>query len=73
MSMDKDTIKGKMKDVGGRMKRQAGEWTGDKEMQKEGSKDQIEGKAQKTFGNVKDAARDAKRDLESDKKKDEAA
>jgi uncharacterized protein YjbJ (UPF0337 family) len=58
--MDKDEVKGKMKDVGGRIERQAGEWTGDKEMQGEGAAKQVEGKVQNAFGKVKDAARDAK-------------
>ena len=72
--MDKDQIKGKMDDVAGRVKRQAGEWTGDKDLQAEGTKDQAKGKAESTFGKVKDAARDIKDDLsDKDQKKDEAA
>ena len=74
--MDKDRAEGKVKDIKGRVKRQAGEWTGDKDLQKEGAKDQIKGKTQNTLGKVKDFGRDvrkdAKRDLE-DKKKNEAA
>ena len=58
--MDKDEVKGKLKDVSGRIERQAGEWTGDKEMQGEGAAKQAEGKVQNAFGKVKDAARDAK-------------
>jgi uncharacterized protein YjbJ (UPF0337 family) len=58
--MDKDSIKGKIKDVGGRVERQAGEWTGDEKMQGEGAAKQAEGKVQNAFGKVKDAARDAK-------------
>ncbi len=65
--MDKDQIKGKMKDVAGRVERQAGEWTGDKDLQTEGTKDQAKGKAQNTFGKVKDAARDIKDDLKNDR------
>ncbi len=72
--MDKDQIKGKMDDVAGRVKRQAGEWTGDKDLQAEGTKDQAKGKAQNTFGKMKDAARDIKDDLsKKDREKDEAA
>ncbi len=63
--MDKDQIKGKMDDVAGRVKRQAGEWTGDQDLQAEGAKDQAKGKAQNTFGKVKDAAKDFKDDLEN--------
>ena len=58
--MDKDSIKGKIKDVGGRVERQAGEWTGDEKMQGEGAAKQAEGKVQNAYGKVKDAARDAK-------------
>ncbi len=65
--MDKDQIKGKLNDVAGRVKRQAGEWTGDKDLQAEGTKDQAKGKAQNTFGKVKDAARDLTDDLTSDR------
>jgi uncharacterized protein YjbJ (UPF0337 family) len=61
--MDKDRIKGKMEDVGGRIKRQAGEWTGDKELQGEGIADQAKGKARNAVGKVKDAARDVADDL----------
>jgi uncharacterized protein YjbJ (UPF0337 family) len=62
--MDKDSIKGKMKDVGGRIERQAGEWTGDEEMQDKGTANQAEGKVQNAFGKVKDAARDAKDNID---------
>ena len=65
--MDKDKIKGKMDDIKGRVKRQAGEWTDDPKLQAEGAGDQIKGKAEKAMGEVKDAARDA-----SQKARDEA-
>jgi uncharacterized protein YjbJ (UPF0337 family) len=57
--MDKDRIKGKMEDVGGRIERQVGEWTGDKEAQVEGAKHQVKGKVRNAAGKVKDAARGA--------------
>jgi uncharacterized protein YjbJ (UPF0337 family) len=57
--MDKDRVKGAVNDAAGRVKRQVGEWTGDTEAQVEGSMQQAKGKAQKAWGNVKDAARDA--------------
>jgi len=57
--MDKDEIKGKAKDVAGRVQRQVGEWTGDEEQQAKGLGKQAEGKIQNAFGKVKDAARDA--------------
>lgn len=68
--MNKDEIKGKVRDIEGRVERQTGEWTGDKEAQSEGIKDQAAGKAQNAFGKAKNAVRDVKRDLESDREKE---
>jgi uncharacterized protein YjbJ (UPF0337 family) len=62
--MDKDKVKGTIDDVAGRAKRQVGEWTGDTNAQVEGAAQQVKGKAEKAWGNVKDAARDAKKDVE---------
>jgi uncharacterized protein YjbJ (UPF0337 family) len=62
--MNEDKLKGKAKDIGGRIERQAGEWTGDKEMQREGAKEQVKGKAQNVKGDLKDAARDLGEDKE---------
>ncbi len=74
--MDKDRIKGKIEDVGGRLKRQVGEWTGDSETQAEGLADQAKGKARNAMGKMKDAARDVADDLRGnreDKNKDDKA
>jgi len=60
--MDRDKIKGKMEDIKGRMKRQAGEWTGDKKLQNEGTGEQIKGKAENAWGNVKEGARNMAHD-----------
>ena len=57
--MNKDKVKGAVDDAAGRIKRQAGEWTNDPNAQMEGAAQQIKGKAEKAWGNVKDAARDA--------------
>lgn len=54
--MNKDQVTGKIKDVAGRVERQAGEWTGDKEKQVHGALKQVEGKVQNAWGNAKDAA-----------------
>jgi uncharacterized protein YjbJ (UPF0337 family) len=56
--VDTDKLKGKLKDIGGRVERQAGEWTGDKDTQAEGMADQAEGKVQNAWGKAKDAGRD---------------
>ena len=59
--MDKDRIKGKVKDVAGRIQRQTGEWTGNEESQVEGAKKQVEGKIQNALGKAKDAAKKARK------------
>ena len=66
--MDKDKVKGTIDDAAGRAKRQVGEWTGDTQTQVEGATQQVKGKVEKAWGNVKDAARDAgnKSDRERD-------
>jgi uncharacterized protein YjbJ (UPF0337 family) len=61
--MDKDRIKGKAEDIGGRIERQAGEWTGNEKTQAEGLKHQVKGKVRNMAGQVKDAGRDAMKDL----------
>lgn len=57
--MNKDNIKGTVDDAVGRAKRQAGEWTGDTKTQVDGAAQQVKGKVEKAWGNVKDAAHDA--------------
>ena len=64
--MDKDRVKGKAKDVAGRIQRQAGEWTGSEENQTEGAAKQVEGKIQNAWGQVKDAGKKAADDAEAD-------
>lgn len=55
--MDKDRVEGKVKDIAGRVERQAGEWTGDKEAQVKGAAKQVEGKVQNAWGKAKDAVK----------------
>jgi uncharacterized protein YjbJ (UPF0337 family) len=55
--MNKDEIKGKAKDIAGRVQRQAGEWTGDEKSTAKGAAKQVEGKVQNAWGKVKDAAK----------------
>ncbi len=75
--MDKDRIKGKAEDIAGRVKRQAGEWTGDSDLQAEGTAQQAKGKVQNTWGKAKDAARDAAEEVNkedrAEKRRDEDA
>lgn len=65
--MDKDRVEGKLKDIKGRVKRQAGEWSGDEQAQAEGAMDQAEGKVQNAVGKTKDAVRDLNKKLEDDR------
>lgn len=58
--MDHDRTKGKAKDVVGSAKQTAGKVTGDKETERSGKADQVEGKAQKGVGEVKNALRGKK-------------
>ena len=60
--MDKNRIKGKMDEIAGRAKRQAGEWTGDTQAQGEGAMDEIKGRAENAWGKVKDTARNVRDD-----------
>ena len=55
--MNKDRVKGKAKDVAGRVQRQVGEWTGDEKSQVKGTAKQAEGKIQNAWGKVKDAVK----------------
>ncbi|HEX9172879.1 MAG TPA: CsbD family protein [Telluria sp.] len=56
--MNKDQIKGKAKDIGGKIQEKAGEVTGSSKQQAEGLANQAEGKMQKKVGDVKEAVKD---------------
>jgi uncharacterized protein YjbJ (UPF0337 family) len=56
--MHKDTIKGAAKEAAGSVKKTVGRATGDTRMEADGATLEGEGAVQKTFGKVKDAARD---------------
>lgn len=57
--MDKDRVKGKIDEIAGRTKRQAGEWTGDTRAQAEGAVQEVKGRVQNAWGQAKDAARES--------------
>jgi uncharacterized protein YjbJ (UPF0337 family) len=61
--INKDQMKGKVQDITGRVQRQAGEWTGDEQMQGEGAARQIKGKTQNVLGKVKEAGREVSEDI----------
>jgi uncharacterized protein YjbJ (UPF0337 family) len=56
---DRDRVNGSDNEIAGRAKREAGERTGDTNAQIEGFAQEVMGKAQKTWGGVKDAVRAA--------------
>ena len=69
-TVDSDEIKGKAKDIKGRVERQAGEWTGSKDAQAQGMKDQVSGKVQNAWGKVKDAGFDVKGNIDRNLQRD---
>jgi len=69
-TMDKDRVKGKAKDVAGRVERQMGEWTGDEKKQAEGAAEQVKGKVQNVWGKAKDTGRDAMKDMKRSGERD---
>ncbi|MGZ5227252.1 MAG: CsbD family protein, partial [Burkholderiales bacterium] len=58
--MNKDQVKGKAKDIAGKVQEKAGELTGSDKQQIKGLKNQAEGKIQKGVGDAKEALDDAK-------------
>ena len=69
--MNKDRVEGKMKDVAGRVERQAGEWTDNEKMQVRGTAKQAEGKVQNAVGKLKDAGKAALKQAEAEEKVNE--
>jgi len=59
--MNKDQIKGSVKDAVGKTQEKVGQQTGDRETQSRGLGNQTEGKAQKIVGDVKDAVHNLKK------------
>ena len=56
--MNKDQVKGKAKDIAGKVQEQTGKLVGSKKQQIKGLSKQITGKAQKGFGDVRQSAED---------------
>ena len=55
---NEDQVEGKAKDIGGKIKEEVGDATGNDEMKHEGQADQVEGKVQKGVGDAKDKLSD---------------
>ncbi len=52
--MNEDQIKGKAKDIGGKVQQKVGEAVGSRQQQSEGLSNQAEGKVQEKVGDAKD-------------------
>jgi len=59
--MNKDQVKGSIKDAAGKVQEKVGEATGNREQEAKGLNKQVEGKTQKTVGDVKEAVDDLRK------------
>lgn len=59
--MNKDQLKGSLKDAAGRAQRRVGQATGNRTQQVSGIAKQAEGKTQKALGDVKETLKDQRR------------
>jgi len=57
--MNKDQVKGAVKDAAGKVQEKAGDLVGSKKQEAKGLAKQAEGKTQKAVGDVKEAIKDA--------------
>ncbi len=55
---NEDQVEGKAKDIGGKVKEEVGDATGNNDMKREGQEDQVEGKVQKGVGDATDKTSD---------------
>lgn len=60
--MNQDQVKGKAKDIGGKIQEKTGEVIGSSEQQAKGLAKQSEGKMQEKAGDLKDATKDIVQD-----------
>jgi uncharacterized protein YjbJ (UPF0337 family) len=59
--MNKDQVKGKAKDIGGKIQEEFGKVVGSNKQQAEGLANQAEGKTQEKVGDAKEVIRDSTR------------
>jgi uncharacterized protein YjbJ (UPF0337 family) len=57
--MNKDQVNGTVKDITGKVQEEAGKLVGNKEQEAKGLLKQVEGKAEKRLGDVKEIVKDA--------------
>jgi uncharacterized protein YjbJ (UPF0337 family) len=59
--INKDQVKGNVKEVGGKIEKEAGKMIGNPKMEAKGAKHELEGKVQTQVGNLKEAVKDARK------------
>ncbi|MBA4109784.1 MAG: CsbD family protein [Leptothrix sp. (in: Bacteria)] len=59
--MNKDQVKGAVKDAAGKVQQKAGDMVGSREHEAKGLAKQAEGKTQKAVGDAKEAIKDARK------------
>jgi len=57
--MNKDQVKGKAKDIGGKIQEEVGKAVGSNKQQVEGLRNQVEGKIQEKVGDLKEIVKDS--------------
>lgn len=57
--MNKDQVKGALKDAAGKVQQKTGKFIGSSEQQAKGITKQVEGKTQKAVGDIKEVVKDA--------------
>jgi len=60
--MNKDQVKGSVKDIAGKAQEEAGKLVGSEEQRAKGLGKQVEGKVQKGIGDVKESVKDSMKD-----------
>lgn len=66
--MNQEHIKGTTEEIKGKVKEGLGNLTGNERLKQEGQVDQIKGQVHKVVGDVKDAGRDVKNNIDSRRK-----
>lgn len=61
MSMNKDQVKGRVKEAEGKIKEAAGKFLGNEKLEAKGKVQKVLGEAQAKFGDVKQDLKDAKK------------
>jgi uncharacterized protein YjbJ (UPF0337 family) len=69
--MNKDQVKGRVEQAKGSVKEAAGKVVGNKKLETEGQIDQVTGKAQATYGDLKEDVKDAAKKVTRDVTRDD--